>query len=112
VSPLIILNIFLDTQHNMAAISKGSSIAIIGAGSVGTAIAYSLLLRPIASSLILIDIDHKLCDAQVQDLSDATFLSNVKIRAGKARDASELVISYSLLSLGKLVRRDENMDVF
>lgn len=64
-----------------------SSIAIIGAGSVGSAIAYSLLLRRIASSLVLVDIDSALCAAQVQDLSDATFLSNVRISAGTAADA-------------------------
>lgn len=69
----------------MAALT--SSIAIIGAGSVGSAIAYSLLLRRIASSLILVDIDTALCEAQVQDLSDATFLSNVSIKAGTAKDA-------------------------
>lgn len=67
----------------------GGSIAIIGAGSVGSAIAYSLLLRQVVADLILVDIDHNLCQAQVQDLSDATFLSNVRIRAGSFQDAQK-----------------------
>lgn len=67
----------------------GGSIAIIGAGSVGSAIAYSLLLRQVVADIILVDIDHNLCQAQVQDLSDATFLSNVRIRAGKFEDAQK-----------------------
>lgn len=64
-----------------------TSIAIIGAGSVGSAIAYSLLLRQIVADLILVDIDPSICRAQVQDLSDATFLSNVRIRVGTNDDA-------------------------
>jgi L-lactate dehydrogenase len=66
-----------------------SSIAIIGAGSVGSAIAYSLLLRQVVADIILVDIDHDLCQAQVQDLSDATFLSNVRIRQGGVEEAQK-----------------------
>jgi L-lactate dehydrogenase len=62
--------------------ASGGSIAIIGAGSVGSAIAYSLLLRQVVA-------DNDLCKAQVQDLSDATFLSNVRIRAGILADAQK-----------------------
>lgn len=69
--------------------ATGGSIAIIGAGSVGSAIAYSLLLRQVVADIILVDIDHDLCQAQVQDLSDATFLSNVRIRAGSFVDAQK-----------------------
>lgn len=64
-------------------------IAIIGAGSVGSAIAYSLLLRQVVADIVLVDIDHDLCQAQVQDLSDATFLSNVRIRQGTVEDAQK-----------------------
>ncbi|KAG9231115.1 lactate dehydrogenase/glycoside hydrolase [Amylocarpus encephaloides] len=67
--------------------ASSGSIAIIGAGSVGSAVAYSLLLRQVVADIILVDIDHNLCQAQVQDLSDATFLSNVRIRQGSVEDA-------------------------
>ena len=66
-----------------------STIAIIGAGSVGSAIAQSLLLRRIVADLILVDIDRELCNAQVQDLSDATYLSDVRIRQGSHADAGQ-----------------------
>lgn len=64
-------------------------IAIIGAGSVGSAVAYSLLLRQVVADIVLVDIDQDLCRAQVQDLSDATFLSNVRIRQGRIEDAQK-----------------------
>jgi L-lactate dehydrogenase len=67
--------------------ASSGSIAIIGAGSVGAAIAYSLLLRQVVADLILVDINQEYCQAQVEDLSDATFLSNVRIRQGTADDA-------------------------
>jgi L-lactate dehydrogenase len=67
--------------------ASSGSIAIIGAGSVGAAIAYSLLLRQVVADIILVDINHEYCQAQVEDLSDATFLSNVRIRQGTAEDA-------------------------
>ena len=67
--------------------ASSGSIAIVGAGSVGSAIAYSLLLRQVVADILLVDIDHVMCQAQVQDLSDATFLSNVRIRQGNLDDA-------------------------
>jgi L-lactate dehydrogenase len=66
---------------------SSSSIAIIGAGSVGSAIAQSLLLRRVVANLILVDIDNELCQAQVQDLCDTTHLHNVRIRQGSPVDA-------------------------
>lgn len=76
-------------QRQHPSMAARSSIAIIGAGSVGSAIAYSLLLRQVVADIILVDIDQKLCQAQVQDLSDATFLSNVRIRQGGVAEAAK-----------------------
>ena len=72
---------------------SGSSIAIIGAGSVGSAIAQSLLLRRVVADLILVDIDNELCRAQVQDLCDTTHLHNVRIRQGSPVDAGRADIT-------------------
>jgi len=69
--------------------ASSGSIAVIGAGSVGSAVAYSLLLRQVVADIVLVDIAHDLCQAQVQDLSDATFLSNVRIRQGGLEDAQK-----------------------
>jgi len=49
-----------------------SRIAILGAGSVGSTIAYSLILNPVASEVLLVDPKAELRIAQVRDLSDAT----------------------------------------
>ena len=76
-----------NTVHHTKMSASSGSIAIIGAGSVGAAIAYSLLLRQVVADIILVDINHEYCQAQVEDLSDATFLSNVRIRQGTAEDA-------------------------
>lgn len=72
--------------------ASSHSIAVIGAGSVGSAIAYSLLLRQVAADIILVDIDQELCKAQVQDLQDATFLSNIRIRQGTPQEAAKAAI--------------------
>jgi hypothetical protein len=68
---------------------SSSKIAIIGAGSVGAAIANSLLLGKVVAEVILVDIDPAICHAQVLDLSDAEFLSNVRIKQGHHRDAGQ-----------------------
>jgi L-lactate dehydrogenase len=69
--------------------TSSGSIAIIGAGSVGSAIAHSLLLRRVVADLILVDIDKERCQAQVLDLSDATYLSHVRVKQGSYAAASQ-----------------------
>ena len=64
-------------------------IAIIGAGSVGSTIAYSLLLRRIAGDIILVDIDTRVRHAQALDLSDGAFLSDTTIREGDHKEAGQ-----------------------
>jgi L-lactate dehydrogenase len=68
--------------------SASGKIAIIGAGSVGAAIAHSLLLRRIVADIILVDIDEDRCKAQVLDLSDASYLTHVRVKQGAYIDAS------------------------
>lgn len=57
----------------MSAIRQASRIAIIGAGDVGAAVAYALILNTIAAELLLVDVDEVKRNGQVQDLSDATY---------------------------------------
>lgn len=52
--------------------SDRSRIAVLGAGSVGSAIALCLILNPVASEVLLVDPNAQLRDAQVKDLADAT----------------------------------------
>lgn len=68
-----------------------SHIAILGAGSVGSAIAYALILNPIAGDILLVDPQEEMRDAQVKDLSDATFHGNTecRVRAGTHKEAGQ-----------------------
>ncbi|QDS68908.1 hypothetical protein FKW77_008063 [Venturia effusa] len=68
-----------------------SHIAILGAGSVGSAIAYALILNPIAGDILLVDPQEEMRDAQVKDLSDATFHGSTecRIRAGTHKEAGQ-----------------------
>ena len=68
---------------------SGHKIAIIGAGSVGGAIAQGLILRRVVAEIILVDIDTNLCMAQVNDLSDASHLSNCKVSFGDSAAAGQ-----------------------
>lgn len=65
-----------------------NSIAIIGSGDVGSTIAYTLLLKNLARSITLIDIDEKRCRGQLLDLSDSILQSKVtQLKMGTYTDA-------------------------
>lgn len=66
-----------------------ATIAIIGSGSVGSTIAYTLVLKNIVSNIILIDIDEKRCRGEILDLSDSLLQSKVvHLKTGTFTDAS------------------------
>jgi L-lactate dehydrogenase len=64
-------------------------IAVIGAGSVGAAISYALLLRSQVAELHLVDVDTARCQAEVADLSDGTFISNARILCSTLHQAAK-----------------------
>lgn len=68
-----------------------TTIAILGCGDVGSTLAYTLVLQPICSEVILVDPKTSLLEAQVRDLSDATYRggSAVRVRAGTHADAGQ-----------------------
>lgn len=69
---------------------NSTKISIIGAGCVGAATAYALILRNISAEIILIDIDEKRCEGEILDLSDAlSFSRTSKIKRGTIQDARE-----------------------
>jgi L-lactate dehydrogenase len=70
---------------------RTSQIAILGAGDVGATIAYSLIMNPVAGDILLVDPKEEVRDAQVADLSDATFHGNTstRIRAGTHKEAGQ-----------------------
>ena len=72
-----------------------SKITIIGAGSVGSTIAYTLAHDEIASEMVLIDINKEKVEGEVMDIEQGTcFRSPVSLVAGDYADAkdSDIVI--------------------
>ena len=72
-----------------------SKITIIGAGSVGSTIAYTLAHDEIASEIVLIDINKEKVEGEVMDIEQRTcFRSPVSLVAGDYADAkdSDIVI--------------------
>lgn len=66
-----------------------SKVAIIGAGSIGTALAYALLMRASVAEILLVDISTSILQGQVLDLEDAALGTNIIIRAGTFNEASQ-----------------------
>ncbi len=72
-----------------------AKITIIGAGSVGSTIAYTLSQNDMASELVLIDINKEKVDGEVMDIEQGTcFRDPISIVAGDYCDAkdSDIVI--------------------
>jgi len=79
---------------------ESTRVVIIGAGLVGATSAYAIMLRGIASEIVLIDIDKNKCAGEVLDLQHGiSFLSPAKVWAGSyadCRDADVIVITAGL----------------
>ncbi|MDO4474469.1 MAG: L-lactate dehydrogenase [Eubacteriales bacterium] len=72
-----------------------AKITIIGAGSVGATIAYTLSQDSIASELVLIDINKQKVEGEVMDIEQGTcFRNSIEIKNGDYADAegSDIVI--------------------
>lgn len=63
---------------NAKAVTK--EIGIIGAGSVGTAIASSLIHRNIVKTIYMNDMNHETCRGVVLDLEDEAFITGTHVR--------------------------------
>lgn len=72
-------------------------IAIIGAGAVGSTIAYSLILKNIPADVLLVDTNEKRCRGEILDLQDIqSYNQTCGISAGlfkDARDANIIIIA-------------------
>lgn len=72
-----------------------SKITVIGAGSVGSTIAYTLSNQNVASEIVLIDINREKAEGEVMDIAQGTcFRDPISIIAGEYEDAkdSDIVI--------------------
>ena len=86
---------------------KQSKVAIIGAGRVGSTIAYALMLRNSAAEIILVDINKALCAGEVDDLSDAlSFSSSSSVIAATPEQAAQADII--VITAGKAQEPDQD----
>jgi L-lactate dehydrogenase len=64
-----------------------NKVTIIGAGQVGSTLAYSLISQDIAEEIALIDINEQLVNAQVMDLQHAVpFFGSTQVKVGSSDD--------------------------
>ncbi|KAG0005746.1 hypothetical protein BGZ80_005874 [Entomortierella chlamydospora] len=87
---------------------RGSQMAIIGAGSVGSAIAFACLMRSVVSELLVNDFNEKVCQGQVLDLQDAAFVSSTKVRIGTPKECGQADII--VITAGARQRPGETRD--
>ncbi len=72
-----------------------NKVTIIGAGMVGSTVAYSLVLQDIVDEIALIDLNEDLVKAQVMDLEHSVpFIGNTEVKVGSYEDCvdSEVVV--------------------
>ena len=70
--------------------TQAEKITVIGAGSVGSTVAYTLLLKNLASEIILIDVNETREEGEVMDMHDALpFVETGDIKRGDFKDASD-----------------------
>ncbi|MFT4108238.1 L-lactate dehydrogenase [Propionicimonas sp.] len=87
------------TAESVASLNLANSkLTVVGAGSVGTSIAYAALIRGSARQIALYDIDAKKVDAEVHDLAHGTQFTPTSIVSGGAdievvKDSSVIIIT-------------------
>lgn len=89
-------------------------VGIIGAGFVGAACAYSMLLRGSCHEIVLVDIDKRRARGRANDLSDAEGLSfPTRIMAGEFADlrAARIVVVTAGINekTGRAIDRNDNL---
>ena len=82
------------TSENLA----NSKLTVVGAGSVGTSIAYASLIRGSARQIALYDIDAKKVEAEVHDLAHGTQFTPTSMVTGGAdievtKDSSVIIVT-------------------
>ncbi len=80
----------------------GSKITVIGAGKVGSTIAYTLSLGNIASEIVLIDIMKEKVEGEVMDIVQGTsFREPISVIAGDYADAADSDIVIITSGIGR-----------
>jgi L-lactate dehydrogenase len=82
-------------------------VGIVGAGFVGAAAANALVLRGVATEIVLVDLDERRAAAEAADVAHVTtFAAPVRVSAGRAEDlaGSQVVV----VTAGAAQTRDQN----
>lgn len=67
-----------------------SSVAIVGAGAVGSTIAYAAMLKGLAHKIVLTDLNASKAEAEAKDLMHGSmFVPSVEVKAGPLEDCGE-----------------------
>jgi L-lactate dehydrogenase len=65
-------------------------IAVVGAGAVGSTVAYTLMVKNLASEILLIDINKEKVEGEVMDIRDAlSFSETQSVKVGTYKDAAD-----------------------
>ena len=69
---------------------KHSKITVIGAGAVGATIAYSLVMKNVASELVITDINMAKAEGEAMDISHGlSALGEMNVHAGEISDVAD-----------------------
>jgi L-lactate dehydrogenase len=86
-----------------------SKIAIIGAGHVGSTLAYSLAISGLVREIVLIDADPGRAEGEAMDIAHAvSFYTPVQVRAGAVADAAGAAVT--VIAAGAAQRPGETRD--
>jgi L-lactate dehydrogenase len=67
-----------------------TSVAIVGAGAVGSTIAYAVMLQRLAHKIVLTDLNASKAEAEAKDLMHGSmFVPSVEVKAGPLEDCGE-----------------------
>ncbi|ORY90336.1 hypothetical protein BCR43DRAFT_109271 [Syncephalastrum racemosum] len=81
-------------------------VAIIGAGTLGATVAYTLIARQIAYEILMVDMSTDILQAQVADLREAALGSSITVRSGTFKEASQMGVV--VLAASSPRRHDES----
>ncbi|MFA6353459.1 MAG: L-lactate dehydrogenase [Candidatus Paceibacterota bacterium] len=70
--------------------SLKQKIAVIGAGAVGSTVAYTLMVKNLASEIILVDINEEKVKGEVMDINDGlSFSETQNVKIGSYKDVAD-----------------------
>jgi L-lactate dehydrogenase len=85
---------------------RGPKVVVIGAGSVGSTFAYSLLIHGLVSQIVIIDINKERAEGEVMDLNHGLpFAHPVKIWAGNYSDCKNADIVVIAVDVGQKIEK-------